>query len=486
MSGTAISKVLIVGRDAPLWLSVLALHHALSPTGIAIEVVELPSLVRHQDLYTALPALEAFHSRLGLDENDVLKATRGTFAMGQMFEGFAAGKPFFHAYGSHGTPIADLPFLPYTTRAHRQGLSVAFEDFSLTAAAAKQGRLVLPDDETGPFARTDYGYHLPAVAYGDILKRLAARRVLVRTARHAEALLNADGDIAAIDIGGEKITADLFVDATGVQSLLLRKGLKAPFESWRQWFPGDRILTAAGPALKSIPPFAKISAVDGGCTGLFAAQDATRVVHVFDSTETSDAAAAEALGFGDAVVAPLEPGRSTAWVRNCIGIGETACTFDPLDAVGLQAVQLGLAHLVTLFPFDRVRQPERAEYNRLMTMASERLRDFQMLHHVLCRRTSPFWQKARSAPPPDTLLHRIEAFLSAGVLPLYDEESFTGDSWNAVLLGHGLMPEAYDPRADLIPDTMLKSQFQQMLAFIREQVGKAYDHDTYLMAFCAA
>ena len=481
---TAVKKVLIVGRDAPLWLSVLALHRALSPTGIAIEVIELPSLARHQDIHAALPALEAFHSRLGLDENDVLKATRGSFSMGQMFQGFAQGQPFFHAYGSHGTPIANVPFLSYLTRARRQGLSVAFEDFSLTAAAAKQNRFVLPDDETGPFARTDYGYHLPAVAYGEMLKRQAARRVPVHAARHAEAILDKNGDIAAIDIGGCAFAADLFIDATGAQSLLLRKGLKTPFESWRQWFPGDRMLTAAGPVMTPIPPYARISAVDSGWTGLFAAREATRVVHIFDSTETTDEAAARTVGFGDAVVTPLEPGRSTPWVRNCIGIGEAACAFDPLDAVGLQAVQIGLAHLVTLFPYDRVHQPERAEYNRLMTMANERLRDFQLLHHVLCRRTSTFWRKAKAARPPDKLLHRIETFLSAGILPLYDEESFTSDSWHAVLLGHGLMPSTYDPRADLTPDTALKGNLQHMLGFIRDQVGKAYDHDTYLMAFC--
>ncbi|WP_443751012.1 tryptophan 7-halogenase [Asticcacaulis solisilvae] len=479
-----VRKVLVVGRDAPLWLSVLALHHALSPAGIAVEAVELPAMARPQDIQAALPALEAFHSRIGLDEGDVLKATRGSFSMGQMFEGFAAGRPFFHAYGSHGTPIAGVPFLPYLTRARRQGLGVAFEDFSLTAAAAKQGRFVLPDDETGPFARTDYGYHLPAMAYGEMLKRQALRRVPVHAARHAEAVLDAGGDMAAVDIGGLQIAADLFVDATGAQSLLLRKGLNTPFESWRHWFPGDRVLTAAGPALSPIPPYARITAADTGWTGLFAARDATHIVHVFDGSQTPDEIAARGIGFGDAVVTPLAPGGSTAWVRNCIGIGEAACVFDPLDAVGLQAVQIGLAHLVTVFPYDRVHQPERAEYNRLMTMANEGLRDFQLLHHVLCRRTSAFWQKARAAPPPDRLRHRLDSFLSAGVLAPQDQDSFTADSWNAALLGHGLVPDAYDPRADLTPDAALKGNLQYMLGFIREQVGKAYDHDTYLKAFC--
>ena len=41
-----VSKVVIVGRDAPLWLSALALYRALKPAGVTVEVVALPDAMR--------------------------------------------------------------------------------------------------------------------------------------------------------------------------------------------------------------------------------------------------------------------------------------------------------------------------------------------------------------------------------------------------------------------------------------------------------
>ena len=51
-------KVVIVGRDAPLWLSALALYRALTPAGVKVEVVALPDRMQAADIYATLPPLE--------------------------------------------------------------------------------------------------------------------------------------------------------------------------------------------------------------------------------------------------------------------------------------------------------------------------------------------------------------------------------------------------------------------------------------------
>lgn len=486
-----IQKVIVAGRDAPLWLAVNALHHALGPAGVTVEAVELPPLMKPADIYPTLPALEAFHGRLGIDEHDLLKATRGSFTLGQSLHGFAPA-PYFHPYGSHGIDINRVPFMQFLTRARGRGLNVAFEDFSLTAAAAKQNRFVVPDDETTAFGRTDYGYHLPARAYGAFLKDMAVKAgVAVHTARTVSAVVTEAGDIAALETGGERIEGDLFIDVTGTDSLLLRQALKAPFESWRPWFSGTRVLSAAGDRLPSLPPYSRLQALDTGWIGLYAAQDATRVTYVFDGRTESDdkalqtATTTSGLRLRDAVASPLEPGRSTAWVRNCIAIGEAACVFDPIASPGLHAVQLGLVHLLSLFPLDRRRMPERAEYNRLMQMAFERLRDFQIVHGLLCHIHSPFWDRARSAPTPETVRARLDTFAATGLVPLFDEDSYPTDSWNAVFLGQEQRPDHYDPAADLTDDAALMANLKGMLGFIRQQVEQAHGHDAYLEIFCS-
>ncbi len=496
MSDTAVKTVIILGRDAALWLTASALQRALGPAGISVEAVELPSLVQAQDLYASLPALEAFHRLLGIDEHDLLKAARGSFTLGQQFHNFGGpAAPFFHAYGSHGVSINHVPFLQYLTKARGLGLNVAFEDFSLTAAAAKQGRFIVPDEATRDFARTDYGYHLPAQAYVAALKRHAVDGgVQVHAARAASVSLDPHtGDITALDLGGRRVAGDLFIDATGPEAQLLRGALKVGFESWRAQFPGDRILTAAADRLKTLPPHSQARAIENGWLGLYAAQDATRLSLVYDSRELDDAQALETavlvggLRLGDALVSPLAPGRSAvAWAKNCVAIGEAACVLDPIDNVGLQAIQQGIVHLLALFPLDRRTQPERREYNRLVQAGFEALRDFQLVHSVCnSHRNSRFWERARNVPVPDGLRMKMDAWLSSGHVPLSDNDAFVEDSWNAVFLGHGLKPQTYEALADVTDDQGLATQFKRMLGFIREQVERTHGHDAYLEIFCS-
>ena len=78
-----------------------------------------------------------------------------------------------------GARIDNTEFLPHWIKARTFGLPVAFEDFCLTAAAAKHGRMLVPDAEIERYGFTDYGYHLPAIPYAAWLKQLALRRGVV-------------------------------------------------------------------------------------------------------------------------------------------------------------------------------------------------------------------------------------------------------------------------------------------------------------------
>ena len=484
-----IGKVVIFGRDAAAWLSANALQTALGSTGLTVEVVELPSLLQAQDIYPALPALEAFHGQMRIDEHALLKAIGGSYSLGQSFVDFGP-VPFFHAYGSHGVAIDRLPFFQHFIRARQKGLTVALEDFSLTAAGAKIGRFIVPDSTTLSFARADYGYHLPAVAYVDYLRGMAIRAgIKVTTVRGIEVERDDEGGIAALVAGGQRMTGDLFIDASGAEARLMRE-LGAGFDTWRGWFRGDRVLVAASPAFASVPPHARIEALDHGWQGLYAAQDRTRLLQFYDSRLMSDDAALQVaartsgLKLGDAVVSELNPGRRVqAWSHNCVAIGEAACVFDPIDSPGLHAIQNGLVHLLALFPRDASNRAERIEYNHLMQQGFERTRDFQIVHSLLCAHAGSYW-RAPEAALPDTLAHKLETFRARGIVPKYDGEAFPLDSWEAVLTGYGLVPESHDPLAEATSDVELMAHLKRMLGYIREQVQSMNAHDAYLELFC--
>ncbi len=173
----AVRHLVIVGRDAPLWLSACAMQYALGPAGVDLTVIELPPQAQAADLCISLPALEALHSRMRIDESRLIAGTRGAFTLGRRFVDAAGQAPaFFHAHGSIGTRIDRKEFLPQWLVARHQGLTVPFEEFSLTTMAARQDRMLLPDAATEGFGFTDYGYHLPAIPYGAWLRQLALRR----------------------------------------------------------------------------------------------------------------------------------------------------------------------------------------------------------------------------------------------------------------------------------------------------------------------
>ncbi len=488
------NTIVVVGRDAALWLSACVLRAALRPAGVAVTAVELPSRLGAAEVYPTLPPLEALHGLLGLDEAALLRATRGAFSLGQNFVDVSGATPaFFHAHGAYGAPIDGGDFFPFWLKARGLGLNVALDDFSLTAAAARQGRVLLPDEETEVFGRADYGYHLPARAYAASLKTLAGRLGVERhQALVVAPTLDADGQIAALDLGeGRGVAGDLFVDATGGEGALIT-ALGVARESWRAFFPADRVLRAQGPRFDSLPPYADIRAWARGWVGLHPSQAATHVVQVYAGDLCTDdqafelAARIAGQALTDAVVSASDPGRrAQAWAGNCVAIGEAACAFDPVHGVELHAVQLGLVHLLTLFPVSGQFAAERAAYNATVREAYERLRDFQSAHHVVNRYAkAPFWERARAAQASDVLAHKIATFQARGEIPPSEHETFVADSWRALLTGHGLTPETYAPTIDRTPPETIKGEFRRILAFIKDQALKQPTHDLYLESVC--
>ncbi len=348
------NSVVVVGRDAPLWLSAAVLRVALEPAGVAVTAVELPSRLTPASVHASLPALEALHNLLGFDESALMRTVGGAFSLGANFTDLTGqAGDFFHAHGAHGAPIDGRDFFPFWLKARGLGLNAAFADFSLMAAAAKHGRFVMPDKETEVFGRADYGYHLPALAYAGALKSLAVRRgVEAHQALGVSIERSEAGDVVALDLGeGRRVPGDFFIDATGPEGLLIG-GAR---EAWS--FPADRVLTAVAPAFPSIPAYAEVRAWARGWTALHPTQNQTHVVQVYASDLCTDeealraASAASSLPIKDASVSVSDPGRHlSAWDRNVVAIGEAACVFDPLYGVDLHAAQMGLVQLLALFP----------------------------------------------------------------------------------------------------------------------------------------
>src|ERR1700683_2543174 len=491
-AGQPLSRVVVLGRDIDLWLCVNAISRALGPAGVHVTAIALPTRLRPSDISATLPPLEAFHAKLGIKEPSLIRATAGSFSFGQNFvagSGVGRASHFFHAWGAYGAPIDGSAFFACWLKATRYGLKVSYQDFCLTAVAAKSGRMLLPDEATSAFGRTDYGYHLQTLAYAGYLKSIAANLgVKIHQAQTGLVERDETGSIAALIIDGAlRVEGQLFVDATGPDAILIGRSLEVPPENWRQYFSVDRVLIARAPAFTKTPPFAEVRITGAGWTALHPNQATTGVLHAFSSEFLSDeaalesASAAAAAKLADVSFHAVDPCvRSRVWEGNCVAVGGSACVLDPIHDVDLHALQLGLVHLLSLFPVTGQFAVERTEYNRIMRSHYERIRDFQCAFYALARFDGEFWRRARGQSVPQALSHKVATFRARGQIAPMEDETFSPDSWQAMFMGLGVVPESWAQIIDRIPPHLFNEEFHRTIEFIKGKVLEQPTHDGYL------
>jgi tryptophan halogenase len=487
-----VEKVVVVGRDAPAWMAAAAIHHMLGRTGVSVRVIELSSLLQAPDVYSAVPPLKGLHDQLHLDEQLIVGACNGAPMVGQRFSNWSGpGAPFIHGYDDQPPPGSDLDFIQYWIKGRQQGLRSAFENFSVGAMAAKAGRVprgaVDPDQ---PLTAT-HGYHLDARRYSVLMKEIAVRRgVAVQAASIAGVELEGERIQALSLSDGERVEADLFVDASGTEAALIGRLPGTDFKSWREWLPCDRMIAVSGKRLQPTPAFSQISAFRDGWIGIFPLQDRTAVIAAYDSRLRSDREMVEGLPViarlpvaGDAVVSELQQGiRERTWVGNCVAVGEAAFSLEPLDGVQLHIVHSCISHLLAFFPVESSVFPEAAIYDSRVRTIAENVRDFQVAHYKLNRRFDDvLWDRCRDAPCPAGLRSRIDLFAARGDVSLYQNEAFDAQNWASLFLGHGLMPETYDPRVDLLPEEEHIARVHQRLQDIIALVGAMPSVEDFLI-----
>jgi tryptophan halogenase len=462
----------------------LALQRSFGRKDPAVEVqlIEMPSALRPQDAYLALPAQKGLHRLLGLDEGRLLRASKGLYSLGQRFSYWSGGdSAFLHAYDTHGISLSHVDFYQYWLKARARGMQVALEDFSLGAVAAKQGCYVAFNDSTRAFSSASYGYNLSALSYLSMIGRLAVDSGLGHRLGQPASVKADNGRIRSLRLrDGTRVEGDLFIDASGPEGALIRHlEPQDNIQNWRQWMPCDRFLVASAPVLQPIPAFNQVTAFRYGWMSIAPLLDRTVLMAAYDSTVGTDEEMLQLISAlsglraeGDAVADHSAPGaRHRQWIGNCVALGDTAASFDPLDATHLHLLHTGLSWLIALFPVTRDEMPEEAVFNEQMAAHVRGVRDFQAAHFHLNRRFGePFWDAVRDRQPPDSLARKLRLFRARGRVAMDENETFQEENWTAILNGHGIVPDSWDPQVDRIPEQEVMAHFQKILGFIAGEV----------------
>ena len=471
--GGPIRSVVVAGGGMVAWGCAAAIKRQLP----ALEVTVIPLPVAPGALAdriaSTLPSILDFHRDIGLGDNDPIVLANSGFRVGTLFEGWVDGQgDYAHVYDRYGQPFGTTSFHNHWVRAARLGRMAPFDAHAPAAAMARAGRFLLPEHHAAgsPLAGFGFGLALDIVSYTAML-RAYAQHIGARERSGAVAgvrLCGEDGFIEALALDdGSTIAADLFIDCTG-PAALLRSELDQKFEDWGQWLSCDRILIAEAGVTEG-QPLDRAIAHPAGWRWLAANPGRTSHGLVYSSAHLSDGKAARTLrgSAGVEAGAPIvirQGRRPEPWLRNCVAIGDSAITLEPLEWTNLHLAHNAIDRLVAMLPDRDCAPVELWDFNRQCAAETDRLRDFLVLHYIASRRTEPFWRDLRATPPPASLAHSLSLFAERGRLPFYEDETFTRDSWLAVLIGQGVLPRRNDPLIDTTPP----EQSDRAMAAMRE------------------
>ena len=499
MSDQKKRKLVIVGGGTAGWITAAAFSRLLG-SGLTIDLVESEAIGTVGVGEATIPQIIRLNSILGLDENDFLKRTFGTFKLGIEFVDWGQkGERYLHTFGDTGLNLASVPFHHYWRRHSNSADAKDLWHYSLHKVAADGDRFAKLD-RVGNTAMTGlaYAYHFDASLYARYLRSYSEERGVTRHEGIVAAVERdgESGDIASITLeDGTTLSGDFFIDCTGFRSLLLGQELGVAYQDWSKWLPCDRAQAVPSERLPNLPPYTRATAKDAGWQWRIPLQHRTGNGHVYSSGFKTDEEATETLlaGLDTKPLDDPRPLRFTTgrreqfWSHNCAALGLSSGFLEPLESTSIHLIQSQVSRLIQLFPRSSNADAERAEYNRRCVAEFEQIRDFLVLHyHQTQREDTEFWRYCKNMDVPDSLNHKRELFASTGRLGRDVDDLFREASWVQVMLGQGITPESYDPMADAISDKQLGEFLGNLRTIIERSVGGLPTHADYIARNCAS
>ena len=493
-------EIVILGGGTAGWMAATALVSTIPPSRCRVRLVESDEIGIVGVGEATLPQIKNFNDLMGIDEAEMMRATRATFKLGIDFVDWGfKGSRYIHPFGVHGSTESGLGFHQQWRRSVAEGRSWDLEEFSFACMAARANRFDFPAAGKRTIKSTfAYAYHFDASLYSKYLRSIAEPRGVTRIEGKVRDVEqdSESGDIRALVMeSGERITGDFFIDCSGFRSLLLANKLGVEWEDWSQWLPCDRALPVPTKRCGDLTPYTRVTAMDAGWRWRIPLQHRTGNGYVFSSRFIDEDKAREELlrSLDEQLLAepPLlkfQAGRRvSSWARNCVALGLSSGFLEPLESTSIFLIQIGIMHLMPLLPAAGYDQRLVDEYNRRMDIEYERIRDFLILHyHLNSRDDTELWRYCRSMEVPDSLTRRMKLFRHSGIVEPYRDGLFTPPSWLAVYLGQGLVPEHYNPTADAIPTERLLDQLDELHNDILDGVEEMPKHASFLARYADA
>ncbi len=489
-----VENIVIVGGGTAGWMCAAGLSTLLGKTGLNIILVESEAIGVIGVGEATLPHIKYFNDALGIDEAEFMAATSATFKLGIEFVNWGKlGDSYIHPFGDYGLSNNGVPFHHYWRKVMFEPQTGTLDEYSLPIMACRAAKFQPPSDDPRSVSSTyRYAYQFDSLKYAPFLRRHSETKGVKRVEGKVVdvSLASETGYIKSVQLeSGTDIYGDLFIDCTGFFGVLIEKALETGYDSWTEWLPCDRAVAVACESEGALLPYTRATADKAGWRWRIPLQHRTGNGHVYASNFISDDAAKKSLIDnleGEPLAEPrflkFETGkRRKLWNKNCIAIGLSGGFLEPLESTSIYLIQEGITKLIEFFPQMTDHAVDETEYNRLMDLEFDRVRDFLILHYNATERDdSEFWNYVRTMPIPSSLEEKLALFKARGRVVKYDHGLFLTPSWLAVYIGQGIIPENYDWRVDQLPLHNVRQHLGQMRGLIAHTTEKMQDHAAYI------
>jgi tryptophan halogenase len=509
--------VCILGGGTAGWMTAAALSKKFDRQSVKVTLIESDSIGTVGVGEATLPNIRFFNETLGINEAEFMRHTQATFKLGIEFVDWGnLGQRYIHPFGDFGESLHNIDFYQYWLKLKQTSPVGKLSDFAFGIVAAQQNKFCFPHEGKTKLQQSfGYAYQFDSGLYANFLSKFSQSRGVKRIeGTVVDTQLYADsGNVKAIQLkSGQQIEADFFVDCSGFKGVLIEQALESGYQDWSQWLPVNRAIAVPSENTGELSPYTRATAKESGWVWRIPLQHRTGNGHVYWNEFTSDEQAADTLLKSLDAPTLAEPKqlffktgrRNHFWKKNVVAIGLSAGFLEPLESTSIHLIQESITNLIELFPHTDtkintnstvntfsntlvINENDVEEYNSLMSLQYERVRDFLLLHYVATQRSdSEMWRYFKAMTLPDSLQEKIDAWTRRAYIQRYEFGAFLPPSWLAVLLGQNLLPEHFDPRVAKSSNDEIQKYATVMRNDLAQAVKHCKSHSDFLKAYGAS
>lgn len=495
-----IKHIVIVGGGTAGWMSAAALARVVGTQNCRVTLVESAQIGTVGVGEATIPPILEFNKLLGIDADDMLRATQATFKLGIEFTGWGRQDDvYMHPFGEFGRTIHNVNFWHYWKKAYDLGLSPKLDAYSLNWSAAKQNRFRRPDNvPNSPLSNIPHAYHFDASLYALYLRKFSEKLGVTRVEGLVEHVAQdqESGFITSLTLqSGETIEGDFFFDCSGFRGLLIEQCLETGYEDWTHYLPCNSAQAVSSEAMRVKHPYTKSIAQRFGWQWRIPLQHRTGNGIVYSNEFGSDEQAQEILLANLATDSTAEPRqlrfvtgkRRKIWNKNCLALGLSSGFLEPLESTSIHLIQSTIMNFFARYPRRVGFEVEQERFNRLADNEFRSVRDFLILHYKATERDdSEFWNYCRNMEIPASLQEKLDLYRSGSWLARDSRELFGEASWLAVLDGQHVHAKGYSPLVDSLPVEKLDRILRDTREVIQRCATAMPLHEDFIRQHCAA